>query len=339
MSTKIEWCDETINPIQDVRKGPSGRGYHCTKCSPGCDHCYAERINNIRGNGFPFEPFEDHRFIRFELIESELEKVRRSKKHKSIFVQSMGDLFHEAVPDEFIGRTYEAMANASHHTFLLLTKRLGRMIPFVWPDNVWPGLTICNQKEADKKIPVFLQVSGKKFLSIEPILGAVDLYLNSTGKRMCRNCCWGDRCDNPHHYHRPNCPICRGEGSIGKIDAVILGAETGPGARPMHPDWVRSIRDQCAAAGVPFFFKGWGAWVQSEYKSYSVFDKKSAGKFQVSTCVSSTDRKSVGQTNYYPIPFGYDGLPMGIARMERGKVAGRLLDGRTHDDLPWRVSR
>ncbi|MEI7752405.1 MAG: DUF5131 family protein [Candidatus Omnitrophota bacterium] len=144
----------------------------------------------------------------------------------------------------------------------------------VWPENVYPGLTVCNQKEADKKIPVFLQVPGKKFLSIEPMLGPVDL----SGIAMkCAES--GTDCGGGIQEKRPGCwkGNCMGNAHV---DAVILGGETGPGARPMHPDWVRSVRNQCQVAGVPFFFKQWGT-------------------------------------------FG------------RSKKCGRLLDGRTHDELPW----
>jgi len=271
MSTKIEWCDETLNPIQDVRKGKSGRGYHCTKCSPGCQNCYAERINKIRGNGLPF----DNSPVEFELIQSELNKPLKWKKPRSIFVQSMGDLCHEDVPTEFIDDVVERMYCTSNHKYLILSKRPERMRGYCeslselcheplkmfesprkfWPfDHVYLGLTVCNQQEADEKIPVFLQVPGKKFLSIEPMLGPIDL--------------------SPWLPHFLDFSYSTEPARI--EDGVILGGETGPEARPMHPDWVRSVRDQCAAAGVPFFLKH----------------------------VSKED--------------------------------GRVLDGRTHDDLAWR---
>ncbi len=270
MPTKIEWCDETINPIQDLRKGPSGRGYHCTHCSPGCDHCYAERINKIRGNGLPF----DDSTVGFELIEKELRKPFGWKKHRAIFVQSMGDLFHEAVPDQFIAEVVRSISENQRHIFIILTKRPKRL--YQWADetnarsdylrtldNLYLGLTIVNQQEADAKIPVFLQVPGKKFLSIEPMLEEINIENAIEDGHPTQ-----EQIDGPCglHYLRHGTP---------RIDAVILGGESGPGARPLHPDWVRKVRDDCAAAGVPFFLKH--------------LDKKD----------------------------------------------GRILDGRTHDDLPW----
>ena len=162
-----------------------------------------------------------------------------------------------------------------------------------WPfENVHLGLTVCNQEEADVKIPIFLQVPGKKFLSIEPMLGPIDLC-NVT------DClCHCDGCLNMS----PNT----------RIDAVILGGETGPGARPMNPDWVRSVRDQCAAAGVPFFFKQWGKWLCS------------------TQMVQGTHR----DTGVYCWPWEKSGdttMMVGVVH----PCAGRLLDDRTHDDLPW----
>jgi len=159
---------------------------------------------------------------------------------------------------------------------------VNRTFSEVFP-NVWPGLTICNQQEADEKIPVFLQVPGKKFLSIEPMLGEIDLSE------------WMGRAPHPvdcgHSY------------AFSVFDAVILGGETGPGARPCHPDWIRSIRDQCAAAGVPFFFKQWGEWAIGESKDFRRYPEDiSTGQYMI----------RVGR-----------------------KAAGRLLDGRTHDELPW----
>jgi protein gp37 len=180
-----------------------------------------------------------------------------TKRRKPTVYAVWNDLFHEDVPDEFIGETLNeiwemGLFGDPRHTFLILTKRAERMERFLngtecaadWNGHkVYFGLTICNQQEADEKIPVFLQVPGKKLLSIEPCLGNIDL---ETVLWTCGIC--GYRCDKETHELTRSL----------KIDAVILGGETGPGARPIHPDWVRSVRDQCAAAGVPFFFKGWG---------------------------------------------------------------------------------
>lgn len=238
MSTKIEWCDETINPIQDKIKGKSGRGYHCTKVSPGCDHCYAESMNKRFGNGLPF----DARKAEFELVQSELEKPLRWKKPKRIFVQSMGDLFHKDITNEFIDRVFvmmlHPMLGMNHHTYIILTKRPERILTghpkhYAQWKNIWLGVTAENQAQADKRIPVLLQIpAAVRFVSMEPMLGPVDLILI---KRLTIR----------------NGMVAEGDG----LDWVICGGESGPGARPMQIQWARDLLAQCRAAGVPFFMK------------------------------------------------------------------------------------
>ena len=208
------------------------------------------------------------------------------KRRKPTVYAVWNDLFHEAVPLEFQSEVYRMMATAYQHTFLILTKRPQIMLERLSLNpgrmdkgNIWHGLTVCNQQEADEKIPVFLQVPGKKFLSIEPMLGEIFLTRISSGKGF-------------SDWYYP----------LKEISAVILGGETGPGARPLRPDWVRSVRDQCMAVGVPFFFKGWGKWGLNRL----------------------TDDNGI-------IP-GSEWMDKGI------KHPGRLLDGRTHDELPWRAN-
>lgn len=198
------------------------------------------------------------------------------------------DLFHKDVTINFIHHTFWAMYANPQNTYLIPTKRPERMVMFkVWnsfvqypPDYIFNGLTVCNQQEADEKIPVFQRVPGNTFLSIEPMLTEIDLRLT-------------DDYD----------PIggLRTNGDM--INAVILGGETGPGARPMHPDWVRSVRDQCAASGIPFFFRQWGT-VSPKYDRKLLADLYKAGY-----------------------------------RRDDKRTGGRLLDGRTHDDLPWNLKR
>jgi protein gp37 len=168
-----------------------------------------------------------------------LDKPLHWRKPCKIFVCSMGDLFHQAVPTEFIYKVFDVMKSCPQHTFLVLTKRPQRMSPepkdgiCIIFKNIWLGVSVENQKRADERIPILLQIpAAKRFVSIEPMLGLVDLergryFLTEPGPRL---------------------------------DWVILGGESGPKARPMNPDWVRSVRDQCKAAGVPFFFKQWGEW-------------------------------------------------------------------------------
>jgi len=219
----------------------------CTPCSPGCDHCwsaamahrfYREHLTTTEGK------FNGHVVTRPDRLEIPL------KRKKPTVYAAWNDLWHESVPDDFQYRVLEIMSSheCERHTFLVLTKRPHVALAFynegyakdLCLNNVYHGLTICNQQEADEKIPIFLQVPGKKFLSIEPMLAAIDLL----------------NLPRPFEFHQS--PYGWPKWLWRKLDIVILGGETGPGARPMHPDWVRSVRDQCAAAGVPFFFKQWG---------------------------------------------------------------------------------
>jgi protein gp37 len=200
------------------------------------------------------------------------------KRRKPTVFAVWNDLFHETVPPEFTFEAFAAMRNSQQHIFLVLTKR-PQNINYDYFEiiercirNVYLGLTICAQAEADEKIPVFLEVPGKRFLSIEPMLGPIDLQYSAFNG--------ADSIE-----------------SLEGIHAVILGGETGPGARPMHPDWVRYVRDQCAAAGVAFFLKGWGKHLPDL--------KDCFGKEVVSP---------------------YSALAWDVKR---------ILDGRTHDELPW----
>jgi protein gp37 len=222
------------------------------------------------------------------------DRLSRFNTRKPKVFAIWNDFWHESVPDDFQYYAIEKMVEPN--TYLILTKRPHIAADFYKQEkqqvfnNIWHGLTVCNQQEADEKIPIFLQVPGKKFLSIEPMLEPIDLnksipYLEPANESHCG------------HYEAP---------WLEYINAVILGGETGPGARPMHPDWVRRVRDDCAAAGVPFFFKQWGEWcpVPTHGDNYRIDVSSSSEPNQV---------------------FMY--------RVGRTK-AGRLLDGREYNDLP-----
>ena len=232
MPTKIEWTDETWNPITG-----------CKKVSDGCKNCYAERMaKRLAGRyGYPADdPFKP------TLHEDKLDVPLKWKKPRRIFVCSMGDLFHEDVHRETILRVWKTMAESPQHTFQVLTKRPERMmyileqwmhpalrlslVDHTWPlPNVWLGVTAENQETADQRIPILLNTpAAVRFVSCEPLLGPVDLHPG---------------------WLLPISP------TTSKLNQVIVGGESGPGARPMNPDWARSIRDQCKAAGVPFFMK------------------------------------------------------------------------------------
>lgn len=276
MTTRIEWTDETWNPVTG-----------CTKASPGCDHCYAERMSHrLAGRaGYPLdEPF------RVTLHPDRLGEPLRWRKPRRCFVVSMGDLFHEDVPFEFVAAVFGVMAACPDSTFQVLTKRPGRALEWYgwaayrhpnresahkrcmraaglagvcgticpdgpWPlPNVWLGVTAEDQARADDRIPLLLQIpAAVRFVSVEPMLGPVDLWAISDGS-------WYDGEGATRYNALTGTAWWGGTGDHGlgggpRLDWVICGAETGPMARPMNLDWARSLRDQCVAAPVPFFFK------------------------------------------------------------------------------------
>jgi len=252
--TGIEWAAYTWNPITG-----------CSPISAGCEHCYARRMAyRLRGRcGYPGDdPFKP------TFHPSRLDEPRKLKKPSLIFVCSMGDLFHCEVRYEWHLEIFQAMATAGHHHYLILTKRpmLARVFfqtcedwhPAEWP-NVWLGVSVENRKAADLRIPRLLKlpVAGR-FVSIEPMLGAVNIRPWLLPR--CQACGdWFLRGRESHAYYdadgqpSPCGPVTPG------LNWVICGGETGPDARPMNPDWARDLRDQCHAAGVPFFFKRMGA--------------------------------------------------------------------------------
>ena len=213
-NSAIEWTEATWNPTTG-----------CTKVSPGCAHCYAERMaHRLQAMG---QPRYDQGF-QLKLQDDVVELPLRWKTPRIIFVNSMSDLFHKDVPDEFICRCFETMKTASQHQYQVLTKRPERVVELAdkldWSDNIWMGTSVESTTYIER-IRVLKRVPAKvRFLSIEPLLGAI-----------------------------PRLPL-KG------IHWVIVGGESGPQSRPMKAEWVREIRDQCIAKEVPFFFKQWGAY-------------------------------------------------------------------------------
>lgn len=277
MASKIEWTDETWNPVTG-----------CTPVSEGCANCYAKRMaKRLHGRcGYPETP---HQFD-VTLHPDRLDQPLRWKKPRTIFVCSMGDLFHEEVPFDFIDKVFAVAALCPQHTFQVLTKRPERMKEYlsdfdfridqitghildlsgaVWGDarseqpglqrwyqladplplpNVWLGVTAENQATADERIPLLLQCpAAVRFVSVEPLLSMIDI-------RPWLEILHRDEIDVPIPYPDNDDPW------IHPLDWVIVGGETGPGARPMDLNWARSVRDQCVAAGVPFFLKSLGEW-------------------------------------------------------------------------------
>ena len=222
MTTKIEWAQETWNPITG-----------CSKISEGCQNCYAERMaKRLAGrSGYPkADPFK----VTFH--PERLTQPHKWKKPRMIFVCSMGDLFHEGVDPGWLTDVFGVMHRNPQHTFILLTKRPENVPAHkTWHrKNIWLGVTAENQQRADERIPTLLKIpAAVRFVSVEPMLGAVDLNERELliDKR-------------------------RFKYTIGNyLDWVICGGETGPGARSMQIEWVQNLKDQCVVAGVPFFLK------------------------------------------------------------------------------------
>lgn len=211
-NSSIEWTEATWNPVTG-----------CTQVSPGCGHCYAktfaERFRNVPGH--PYEMGFD-----LTLRPERLHQPLLWSRPRTIFVNSMSDLFHEDVPLEYIQRVFAVMKAADWHLFQVLTKRSARLAEVApaldWPDNVWMGVSVENQRWTTRIDELRTVQAIVRFLSCEPLLGPLDLDLAG-------------------------------------INWVIVGGESGAHARPMKPEWARSIREQCRDAGVAFFFKQWGA--------------------------------------------------------------------------------
>ncbi len=211
-NSHIEWTDATWNPVTG-----------CTKVSPGCKHCYAERMaNRLQLMGQP----NYQNGFRLTVQPQMLELPLTWKAPRRIFVNSMSDLFHKDVPFSYIRQLFDVMARASWHQFQVLTKRGERLRELsgelVWPSHVWMGVSVENENYVDRIDDLRATGAAVKFLSLEPLLGALP-NLNLKG-----------------------------------IDWVIVGGESGPGARPMDEKWVIGIRNQCRRANVAFFFKQWG---------------------------------------------------------------------------------
>ncbi len=278
-NSRIEWTDATWNPI---------RG--CTRVSEGCRNCYAERMaHRFSGEGQPYEGLtqlvngrpawtgkvtlvEEHLLdpLKWKPVKemsvtnhAGVDVTKRRTRPRRVFVNSTGDLFHPQVPDDWIAKIAAVMVLANQHSYQVLTKRPERMQPLLSSEGFWAlvsaaveeltedrwiyetplpnlhlGVSVEDQATADERIPLLLQTpAAVRFVSAEPLLGAAR---------------FGGR--DP-------------EGVAARIDWVICGGESGTHARPMHPDWVRGLRDQCTAAGAPFFFKQWGEWGEVERRN------------------------------------------------------------------------
>lgn len=346
---------ETWNPIRATDKQTGGTGHFCVKVSAGCQNCYAADFQKRFNNKVRYAA-QDADKVELFLDEIALLKPLHWKKPRTIFVCSMTDLFYEGHDDDWIDQVFAVMALCPQHTFIVLTKRIktahqymtsiggvddvrldgfrDAMVegmaqkiyhdrtgedPSMWLavnfplPNVWLGVSVEDQAAANQRIPVLLDTpAAVRFLSVEPLLGPVDLTDIVTPVREGVT----DHFDALDHIEAKM--FEDDTNGIPALDWVIVGGESGHNARPMHPDWARSLRDQCKTAGVPFFFKQWGAFAPG----YS-------------------DGKGFVQHSERYLPDGTDlfnRLDPEKARETAAKVgkkrAGRLLDGVEHNEWP-----
>lgn len=313
----IEWTDATWNPLAG-----------CTEISPGCRNCYAavmahrlEAMGQEKYKGTTRKAASGKVVWtgKVNLDPKALAEPLKRRKPTRYFVNSMSDLFHESVPDGFIDRVFRTMIDCQHHTFQVLTKRPDRMAKYCgdrWgtfygkeyalPRNVWLGVSVDDQQRADERIPLLLQTpAAVRFLSCEPLLGSVDLSK------------WIMPPTEGQAFFDALGGVCGGiiGKPVGRVEYrnslhwVIVGGESGPGARPMHPNWATSIRDQCQAARVPFFFKQWGEWLPDPCQDWAE-----------------------NQVTEFP-----DGIGMwrhGYLCRKYEPERGRKLEGRLHEEFP-----
>jgi protein gp37 len=309
MGTAIEWTDETWNPTTG-----------CDHVSEGCRFCYIDRTPPFRIEG---RYFDEQGKMGVRLHPDRLDKPLHWRKPRRVFVNSLSDLFHPEIPDEFICDVFTTMGRAQQHTFQVLTKRPQRMAAIVsrisWRDvkyplgpwvepadlsmasaylcegegeeplpGVWLGTSIENDRYTWRADHLRNTPAAIRFLSLEPLIGPVPSL------------------------------------DLDGIDWVIVGGESGPHARPMHPDWARDIRDRCVAAGVPFFFKQWGAWRPGLANTPGSASPLNHGYFcGDGRWLSATGNRATSAP----------GTREHIARVGKAN-AGRLLDGRTWDEMP-----
>lgn len=301
--SNIEWTDATWNPVTG-----------CTRVSKGCDNCYIERTPPFWMNGRKFDKPGIGATTGVKLHPERLDQPLRWAKPRRVFVNSLSDLFHRDVSTDYIVDVFLRMWWANQHTFQILTKRpeimrlkmprieeaLRRVerdlvltdapTPLTWPlPNVWLGVSVEDQDAAELRIPKLLDTPARvRFLSCEPLLGPVQL--------------------RPEWMELELQAFGNGATLFPHIGWVIVGGESGPNARPMHPDWARSLRDQCAEFYTPFHFKQWGEWAPHNVARPSASQLLAHGTH-------------------------WDGTVNAMAWVGK-KRAGRRLDRRTHDQFP-----
>lgn len=331
-ATSISWCDSTWNAW-----------IGCQKVGPGCDHCYAETLNNRFGGGNWGPHAQRRRTSVGNWDEARLWQrtadafVRRHGHRRRVFCGSMMDIADNAVPIEWAHAAFSLMEECDGLNWLPLTKRIrniGKRVPDHWtrrggwPKHVGLMITVVNQEEADRDIPVLLEQMGEYTipwvgLSMEPLLGPVDLTPHLYGRATrCSDCPADGDCCCGYDTRR----TLTGEPYIGW---VIAGGESGKDARPMHPNWARFLRDQCATAGVPFHKKQWGEWApydpESPVAPLAFVDLDGNEKHDPT---KGDLRRAIEQAHQT------GSEPWALMQRIGKKAAGRLLDGIEYNGLP-----
>lgn len=333
--TAIEWADASWNPVRARNRASGKIGWYCEHVSEACRYCYAEGFNHRLGTGLDYKPGNLDQLEIF-IDEKTLLQPLHWRRRRGIFPCSMTDLFGHFVTDEMLDRIFAVMALCLQHTFRVLTKRAGRMQtymanperearwmtavadlfeiapslmdrpfpimgrrdPWLPLPNVWLGVSAEDQATFDERVGILADVPAAiRFVSAEPLLGPIDIgnAFDSAGS------------DPAAEERLP-------------VDWLIAGGESGPGARPMHPDWARSLRDQCARAGVAFFFKQWG-----EHEPTQLIADGRPEPWR---------RSPNGRESWAFHELGMECLPKVTFCRVGKKVAGRLLDGREHSEFP-----
>lgn len=297
VNSKIEWLKGS-NGIHGATLNPF---VGCSKISEACTNCYAEKMAwRLKNMGIPAyqNVVTDNGWTgKLATNRSQLGKLQRWKKPRRVFMCSMSDIFHEKADSRWIDDILDSCIASPQHTYIFLTKRpqniekifpvcTGKQLDFL-ATKAWIGVTVENQQRADERIPILLQIpAAVRFVSIEPYLEYIDLENIDYGAPYpLKMAALSGYFANHNHM---------------KLDWVICGGETGPRARPMHPDWVRSLRDQCVESGTPFFFKSWGEW------GLNWLNDDEGNKIEGSEFIDHMGKKN----------------------------AGRILDGQTWDQFP-----
>jgi len=333
--TKISWADATWNPLSML----------CTPCSPGCDHCWHLRMakRQAANSALPVEVRIACAGETGPVLTSRVSQPLQWKTPKTIAVQLMGDLFHESVEPWMQYEVYRRMALAPQHTYMMCTKRaeiMAARVPDImfhlrrnesafnpgilakgYLENIAHGVTVCNQAET-AKLAILCRMAGKLWVSYEPALSAVDFTPWPYRRVECH-------CPEPKIlYHDPQELVseCRSKETTNRLSLVVAGGETGPGARPAHPQWFRKVRDDCKAAGTPLHLKSLGEWSTQKPRVY-------AGEWGT----LDENGEYWSRTTPWNGRTGVDSETGEVLVYRIGKaLAGRVLDGQEHDGgIAW----